>query len=48
MNKTEHTNLTFEEFMNGYYPGECPAEGIYSYVDGKVVCSVHNESLGGE
>ena len=45
VNKSEHTDLAFEEFMIGYYSGECPSAGNYSYVDGKVVCSVHGRPV---
>ena len=43
MKEIDHSDLAFEEFVNGNYSGECPAGGIYSYVDGEVECSVHDE-----
>ncbi|MDN5291557.1 MAG: hypothetical protein PWQ06_1796 [Anaerophaga sp.] len=44
MNRIDHSDLVFEEFVDGSYSGECPTGGSYSYVNGEVVCSVHGEA----
>ncbi len=38
----DHRELLFNQYMidNEYNP--CPEDGIVSYIDGKVYCSIHN------
>ena len=42
MDKLEHTEAFFEAFLDEYVDELCPSDGLYSYVDGHVECSVHS------
>ncbi len=39
----EHSEVAFEQFLEGYGKKLCPEYGEINYVDGKVKCSVHSE-----
>lgn len=43
MDELEHTDLVFEAFLMDYEDDLCPLGGTYSYVDGQVTCSIHDE-----
>ena len=38
---TDNSDLTFSAYMDGNQLNQCPADGIYTYVDEKVTCSKH-------
>ncbi|WP_461207723.1 type II secretion system protein [Clostridium sp. DL1XJH146] len=40
--KIEHTEESFEEFLEQYKNDICPGKGEIFYVDGEVKCSVHS------
>ena len=43
MDELEHSNLIFEAFLVDYEDDLCPLGGTYSYVDGRVTCSIHED-----
>lgn len=43
MDELEHSDLIFEAFLMDYEDDLCPVGGTYSYVDGQVTCSIHDE-----
>ena len=45
MDELEHSDLIFEAFLMDYEDDLCPLGGTYSYVDGRLTCSVHMESV---
>jgi prepilin-type N-terminal cleavage/methylation domain-containing protein len=45
MDDLEHSDLIFEDFLMDYEDDLCPLGGTYSYLDGRVACSVHLEGV---
>lgn len=45
---SEHTDTLFEETLAEFYEDLCPEHGEISYVDGKVICSLHGSDDGEE
>lgn len=41
MNELEHSDVVFEAFLMENEDDLCPEGGTYSYLDGRVTCSVH-------
>lgn len=41
----EHSDIVFEEFLKEYGKDICPENGVITYADGKVVCSVHSKEV---
>lgn len=41
MEKVEHSDLIFEQFLQVYGKNICSEHGEFNYVDGIVMCSVH-------
>lgn len=45
MDELEHSDFVFDAFLMEYEDDLCPLGGTYSYVDGRLTCSVHMESV---
>lgn len=42
LNSIEHSDVVFTQHLLEYGEGICPEDGVFSYVDGEVQCSVHS------
>lgn len=47
LNSIEHSDVIFTQHLLEYGEGICPEDGVFSYVDGEVQCSVHSNGDGG-
>jgi hypothetical protein len=36
----DHSDVLFQQYLDGYYDRICPLEGVVEYIDGEVHCSV--------
>lgn len=42
LNSIEHSDVVFTQHLLEYGKDICPEDGVFSYVDGEVQCSVHS------
>ena len=47
--ENEHGESVFNQFLIGNFDGVCPVGGVVTYVDGTVMCNMHEDGIeGGE
>lgn len=46
LNSIEHSDVIFSQHLLEYGDDICPDDGVFSYVDGEVQCSVHSNGDG--
>nr|WP_315362820.1 prepilin-type N-terminal cleavage/methylation domain-containing protein [Cytobacillus firmus] len=47
LDSVEHSDVVFVEYLSSYDGGVCPSDGVISYVDERVECSLHSEDIDG-